>query len=137
MQGRSRGVFVHARLLTDFRCSPRASPREPTCEVTCPTIRLPDRLRFVARCRDDRAALDALRLQAGVPPWLRDTPARAQLIALAHRVAGGGGTFGFRELSEAAYRCETSLIASERPGLGPEAAIEGLANALAAAVERA
>lgn len=95
------------------------------------------RLRFIDRCCADLAMLSELRMQAGLPAWARDTPARAQLISLAHRIAGGGGTFGFRELSEAAYRCETSLIVSEPDALAPEAAVEALEGALDRAISAA
>ena len=99
------------------------------------------RARFVERCREDRAALAALREDAGAALFARGSASRARVIEIAHRIAGGGGTFGYAALSEAAYRLDTSLIEAERDTAGgPGAAMGALEDALSetiAAAERA
>lgn len=64
----------------------------------------PLRLRFTARCREQLAVLKAAaRSQKGLAAGLGD------LLKIAHSLAGGGGTFGFPELSERASYLETLL----------------------------
>jgi HPt (histidine-containing phosphotransfer) domain-containing protein len=58
--------------------------------------------RFLARAADD---LRDLRLWAAEPPQHAD-----ELRRLAHRLAGGAGTFGFQHLSALAGAAEDALL---------------------------
>ena len=58
-------------------------------------------------------SLDQLWEQAMAAGW--DGPSVEQLIALAHRIAGSGGSYGFPELSTAARHLELMLKDLESP----------------------
>jgi HPt (histidine-containing phosphotransfer) domain-containing protein len=82
------------------------------------------RTRFVARAADDLAAL---RQHLG-----GEHMAPEPLRFLVHRLAGAAGTFGYRDVSEAAGRCEDDMLASSSH---LEASLSRLADALISLVD--
>ncbi|MFC3206422.1 Hpt domain-containing protein [Aquamicrobium soli] len=66
--------------------------------------------RFLARCRDQLAALKAV---AGDGRRLSTATEDAALLKTVHSLAGAGGTFGFPTISARASDLETLLIAQE------------------------
>jgi HPt (histidine-containing phosphotransfer) domain-containing protein len=82
------------------------------------------RTRFVARAADDLAALQRhLGGQELAPEPLR---------FLVHRLAGAAGTFGYREVGEAAGRAEDDSLASSS---NLDASLSRLADALVSLVD--
>ncbi|RUM96707.1 Hpt domain-containing protein [Pseudaminobacter arsenicus] len=69
----------------------------------------PLRLRFLTRCRDHLATLKAVKHSGGALAATDDA-----LVRTVHSLSGAGGTFGFHELSERAYRLETLLLAETK-----------------------
>jgi HPt (histidine-containing phosphotransfer) domain-containing protein len=76
------------------------------------------RARFAERCRNDLAALES-------------SPSQTELRALAHGLAGAGGTFGHPEISAAAAAIEDVLLAGRAP---TDAETQALRDALEQAV---
>ena len=74
------------------------------------------RLRFRTRCEADRIAL-AAGVAAGDAGDVR---------ALAHKLAGAAGTFGFGALSDAALLMEAQVADGERPDAELAALLDGL-----------
>jgi HPt (histidine-containing phosphotransfer) domain-containing protein len=71
---------------------------------------LPDPVQaFRARAARDRARTDRLMARLADPGRARVAEPLAELEALAHGLAGAGGTFGFPALSETAARVERRL----------------------------
>jgi len=72
------------------------------------------RARFLARLQADLARLRS------VAPRIGDDPAAMGIIeALAHGLAGAGGTFGFMPISEQAERVEMLAEGGDAVALGP------------------
>lgn len=65
------------------------------------------RKRFAERCRGDLGRLSALRTSRA---YRDDAGAKSDLVAIAHSLAGTGGTLGFPEISSTAFEVETMLI---------------------------
>jgi len=71
---------------------------------------LPDPVQaFRERAIRDRSKTHRLMAQLSDLTWARLAQPLAELEALAHGLAGAGGTFGFPELSETAARVERRL----------------------------
>jgi HPt (histidine-containing phosphotransfer) domain-containing protein len=85
------------------------------------------RLRFLGRCRDQLETLKAAAQQ------MPAAGSGDELVRTAHSLAGGGGTFGFPELSECASDLETVL--SEETGPDP-AKVRAALDALVLELER-
>ncbi|HEX7007072.1 MAG TPA: Hpt domain-containing protein [Alphaproteobacteria bacterium] len=64
---------------------------------------------FRERAKRDRARTDRLMARLDGLRWRRAAQPLAELEALAHGLAGAGGTFGFPALSETAARLERRL----------------------------
>jgi len=67
----------------------------------------PLRRRFLARARDDLAAIKAH--LAG------ETLASDELRLLVHRLAGAGGTFGYQDISQSAGEAEDEVLQERDP----------------------
>lgn len=81
------------------------------------------RVRFLARLETDLA-----RLRAAAPRIGADPAAIGVIEALAHGLAGAGGTFGFMPISEQAERVELLAEARDAAALGPAlAALDAVA----------
>lgn len=82
----------------------------PAAGASSDAAALPDPIQaFRERARRDRASADRLMAMLTGLDWARLAPALAELEALAHGLAGAGGTFGFPALSETAARVERRL----------------------------
>lgn len=68
------------------------------------------RAKFVERCRGELLAAQAFARRNQLAPDERGT-----LAAIAHRLAGTGGTFGYPDLSAAAAQLEAMLDADMAP----------------------
>jgi len=66
---------------------------------------------FLTRTGEDKAELS--RLEAQLATEAPSGPALAEVRAIAHRLAGAGGIFGFDELSDAAAGLEETILADE------------------------
>jgi HPt (histidine-containing phosphotransfer) domain-containing protein len=81
------------------------SPGTPTGPSTLPDPMLAYRDRAIR----DRNSIARLMAQIAESPWVRLAPPLNELEALAHGLAGTGGTFGFPALSDTAARVERLL----------------------------
>jgi HPt (histidine-containing phosphotransfer) domain-containing protein len=68
------------------------------------------RQRFTERCLGDLDRLRELRTSGAYP---ENSEALSALSAIAHSLAGAGGTMGFPEISERAFELESMLIAGK------------------------
>ena len=66
------------------------------------------RKRFTERCLGDLGHLRALRTSGA---YRENSEALSRLSAIAHSLAGAGGTFGFPDLSGKAFELESLLLA--------------------------
>ena len=69
------------------------------------------KLRFLERCREELAALESI---ARRPIDIHED-GHERLIKIAHALAGAGGTFGFKSISEHSSRLEEALLAGAEP----------------------
>ncbi len=65
------------------------------------------RVRFLESCRDDLSILES--------GGITDEDRRAELQAVAHRIAGSAGIFGEDDLGQAAFDMESALLSESEP----------------------